>query len=166
MNIKLPKPDSHFRKKAARLGDMLKQGMPKDRRAAFDYSAEKELLAQELRRKFQSAFGLSSDRLKLAERFCRRFHHTVLGPEHSPEGGAHFGLFDHLTFYQRNGNLVIVSQPYGIDVPRLKAWTEMVGASHVVASDWCHYYPGRAKLFFVEFTRAAKANLDKSLRAL
>ncbi len=158
MKTKLPTPDKTYLEIAARRQALLEQGAPKSRIEWHKWGDELKELEQLLRDKFQKAFGLSRDRLKLAKRFYWRFCNTELKPEQM--------IFDHKDFFQRGRNLVIVSQPYGIDTAELARWSNMAGASIVVAKEWGYYYPGHASLFFVEFTPQAKMAFDKRLRKL
>ena len=110
-----------------------------------------------LRDKFSKAFCLVPDKMKLAHNLHMRF----VNSEHQPKTK----LFDHVDYFQREENLIIVSQPYYIDIAELKRWTAESGADYVIAQEWGYYYPGHATLFFVEFTPSAKASFDKRLRS-
>ena len=146
----LPKPSPKFVRDAKLLAQL--QGAD----TAPEISDERKRLTSVLKTAFESAFGLSQDRLRLANRF---FHRLQIGiPPKS-------GLFDHKSFYQRGGNLVIVSQPYGVIKEELDVWSSECGTIVTRADEWGHYFPGRASLFFVEFTPLAKANLDKRMRS-
>jgi hypothetical protein len=67
-------------------------------------------------------------------------------------------------YFQRSENLVLVSQPYGIEEAELKRWTAQFGATCTVANDWTYHFPGHTSLFFIEFNPKAKAELDKRAR--
>ena len=158
MKTKTPKPDKAYREMAERHRALRKAETPKDRDAQREQAKELREIQEALRDKFQHAFGFSPDRLRLTERLYRRFYHTELRPSRE--------IFDHKDYFRRGANFVIVSQPYGRDDAELLRWTEMVGATFVVAEEWGYYYPGRATLYFVEFTPEAKAAFDKRLRKL
>lgn len=158
MNTKQPTPPKTYLELAARRQALLEQESPKSPKERQIRSLELQKLELLLRGQFQEAFGLSRDRLKLAQRFYSRFCNTKLQPEQR--------IFDHKDFFQRGRNIVIVSQPYGIDIAELARWSQLVGASFVVAKEWGYYFPGRASLFFVEFTPQAKVAFDKRLREL
>jgi hypothetical protein len=147
MKIKTQKPDKHFKAVAGFLRDINEKGegskRPKERSFFEDFLMEK----------FQKAFNLSPDRLKLAYKLYTRLQ--------SSDYGSELPRFDHLNFFRRGENLVIVSQPYDLDETKLSAWCKEVGASYQIANEWGFYYPGHALLFIVEFDPQAKAAFEK-----
>ena len=102
------------------------------------------------------AFSLLPDRMRTAYKLHMRFINTKFVPKKK--------IFDHIDYFHRGENLVIVSQPYDLDEVELKRWAAEYGASYTIAYEWGYYYPGHASLFFVEFTPSAKARFDKRLR--
>jgi len=107
-----------------------------------------------LKADFQQAFGLSSDRRQKGWTFYMRLKNLGFVSE--------LPAFDHLNFFHRGDNLVIVSQPYHLAESILAAWCREVGATYQVANEWGFYYPQSAKLFMVEFAPEAVAKLGKS----
>jgi hypothetical protein len=152
MNRTIPKPDTEFLMAATQLAKILN-----DKHASSRWR-ERKPLAELLRKKFEKAFGLQPDKLRVAQRLLDRFTNTELAPRDR--------LFDHTSFYRRGMNLVIVAQSYGIDEVELTRWVADSKAKVTVASEWGHYFPGQAALVLVEFTPRAKANLDKRLAKL
>jgi hypothetical protein len=150
MNAKTPKPDKKFLETAKLLQELLES------RETPKHSDKRTRFENLLKKKFVEAFDLLPDRRKLACNLYYRFVNTEFAPKEK--------LFDHKDFFQRGENLVIVSQPYGIDENELSRWTKEFGASFTIANEWGYYYPGHAKLFFVEFSPKAKAVLDKLVR--
>lgn len=146
----LPKPGPDFVRDAKRLAELVSQ------ESNPEVWPELKRLKASLRETFENAFEFGPDRLRLAERFYDRFA-TPFGPER--------GMFDHKSFYQRKGNLVIVSQPYGFNRKELARWSAECGAVATIADQWGHYFPGLASLFFVEFTPQAKTAIDKRIRS-
>lgn len=152
MNRTIPKPDHEFVTTARQLSGILN-----DKNASSRWR-ERKPLAELLRKKFEQAFGLQPDKLRVAQRLLDRLINTELAPRSR--------LFDHTTFYRRGLNLVIVTQPYGIDEAELARWAADSKAKVTVASEWGHYFPGQAALVLVEFTPLAKTNFDKRLAKL
>jgi hypothetical protein len=152
-----PSPDKAYRQLALRLKALVEQGAPKERIAKEAYYNEHHSIEAKMLKQFKGAFGLTNDRYGRASKFFARLLYSELKPN---------GIFDHHNFFQRGSNLVVVSQPYGIDLDELGRWTKLVGADYVIADEWGFYYPGKASLFIVEFTPYAKEDLDKRLRKL
>lgn len=146
MKTEIPKPDDQYLKTGRRLKEVFGNN---------EHFEERVALKETLRNEFTKAFELSQDRLRVSERFFNRFINSNFRPK-TP-------IFDHKDFFRRNENFVIVSQPYGIDEFELSRWTQESNASFVIANEWGYYYPGKAKLFFVEFTPQAKAKMDKRI---
>lgn len=143
-----PKPSKTYQTSATELADLLERNENPERR---------RVLRKKLRQRFMSGFKLKPDRLKVAERLYDRFIRTALRPQGDVP-------FEHKDFFRRDGKLVIASQPYGFDRAELERWATDVGAKFTVANEWGFYYPGRASLFWIEFTPEAKAKLDARLR--
>ena len=150
MNTKIPKPDEQFLEAAKSLKELI------EKQESSKNWKEQKRFRNLLQNKFEKAFNLLPDRRKLAFNLYYRFINTEFGPKEK--------LFDHDDYYQRDENLVIVSQPYGLDEVKLTRWTKQFGASFTIANEWGYYYPGNAKLFFVEFSPKAKTVLDKLVR--
>jgi hypothetical protein len=117
---------------------------------------ERQRLYHELEAEFITAWGFRPDKGKASERFYWKLANTPF---------LENKLFDHITFFRRGKNLVIVSQPYFLSASELTEWANGVNASVRSAKEWRHYHPGAA-LFFVEFTPGAKAKLDARMRGL
>lgn len=145
-------PDAEFLKAAQQLRKLLED------QQASELWQERRRLGTLLSEKFASAFGLGPDRLRLSYRFFTRHENSTFNT------GDRF--FDHKSFFQRNGNLVIVSQPYGFDEAKLTKWVNELGGKLTVAKEWGFYFPGKAPLFFIEFSRMAANKLDKLARSL
>lgn len=128
-----PKPSAEFREAQAALRRLTES------RSSDPAGQERERLKDILRAEFEAAFGLTSDRGGKTERF---YHRHGLS---SQQG------FDHTSFYRRGPNLVVVSQPYGVDAKVLALFCEYSNATYTPAEDWAFYYPGHATCFFVEF---------------
>jgi hypothetical protein len=151
MKTKIPKPDKQFLETAQLLKKLIENEESAER------WVERKAFENLLRKKFEVAFGFLPDRNKLAQNLFYRFINTEFSPREN--------IFDHKGFYQCDGNLIIVSQPYGIKETELTRWTKECGATFIIANEWGYYYPNHAKLFFVEFNPEAKSNLDKRIRA-
>ena len=145
------KPTTQYLEIAGQLATLIERGWQ-----VGESQNDKKRLQATLRTAFMRGFGLEPDHLKKAWRLYYRFCNTPLAPRSL--------IFDHQEFFQRGDNLVIVSQPYGLDLIELKRWASDIGASYTIADEWAYYYPGKAGLFLVDFTPQAKAALDKRLR--
>jgi hypothetical protein len=150
MNTGITKPTKQFTETARQLSALL------EAQQASKRPRERQRIEDQLRKEFMDAFELLPDRRKLAQHLYYRFINSAVGPR-----GA---LFDHVDFFQRKGNLIIVSQPYGVDEKELNRWTKECGASFTTANEWGYYFPGRASLFFVEFSKQAKQGLERRVR--
>jgi hypothetical protein len=146
----MEKPDNQYLETARLLKELM------ETQEASKRYKERRRLESLLRKKFESAFALLPDRRKLAYKLYWRFCNTPCAPRSE--------LFDHVDYFQRGENLVVVSQPYGFDKNELIRWAAECGASYSILNEWGYYFPGRASLFLVEFTPEAKAELDKRLR--
>ena len=149
--MKIPKPDKQFLGTAQSLKKLI------DNEQSAERWKEKRALVNLLQNKFETAFNFSPDKRKLSQNLFYRFINTEFSPREN--------LFDHTDYYQRDQNLIVVSQPYEIKKDELTRWTKEVGVSFVIADEWGYHYPGHAKLFFIEFSPEAKGNLDKLIRA-
>jgi len=147
MNKKTPEPDKQFKEVAEFLKEL------NEKQEGAKRWKERRFFESFLQEKFKTAFGFTPDRMKLAYNLYRRLISSKLKPRKH--------LLDHTSFFHRGRNLVIVSQPYGIDEAELARWAAECGASYLIANEWGYYYPSHASLFFVEFTPQAKANLDR-----
>lgn len=146
MNTATPRPDVEFKEASNRLRRLIESG------SASAHSTERRRLEKFLQGRFVKAFGLLPDRLRLAERLYYRFINSEAAPNAI--------LFDHREFYQRDGRLIIVSQPYGIEKAELTRWALQFGVTYTIADEWGYYYPGHASLFLVEFDNAARSAMD------
>ena len=91
---------------------------------------------------FLHAFDLEPDEGNLAHK-----HFTKLQGTNIPQKK----LFDHVEYYQRNENLIAVSQPYDLDALELDRWATECGVHYVLSNKWAYHYPFHAYLFIVEY---------------
>lgn len=152
MKTNSPKPNKTFLKTAKAITELLDAG------EGSKHSVELKRWRTLLQKEFEKTFNLLPDKRKLAQNFYYRFVNTKLSPKKK--------IFDHLDYFQRGDNLVIVSQPYDVEEAELKRWTSDCGASHTIAGEWGYYYPGKASLLLIEFTPQAKADVDSRIRKL
>jgi hypothetical protein len=146
-----PNPSARFQRRQRELRGLIKQGhtlwngtsTSEGRRSLRENGRQRLEVVESLRDEFAAAFGFTKDEHRRAERFCWKL-----------TGMRHWPLFDHLDYYQRGSNLVIVSQPYGLAEEELLALAKSHGAvAWAVVDEWAHYYPGHATCLYVEFER-------------
>lgn len=143
-----PKPSAKFRRRQQELRGLIERSgtqrcdSAEGRRVLRENGERRRQIEESLRAEFATAFGLTKDEYQRT----KRFYWWLAGDRDWP-------LFDHIDYYQRGSNLVVVSQPYG-DEEKLEAWCKKHGAvAWAVVDEWAHYYPGHATCLYVEFER-------------
>lgn len=150
-NLGSPKPSAAYIQTQQELARARKVDTKDDRKIEREKSERTQAAIKRLRSEFKAAFGFTSDKGKKA---LKAYEKLWAQQEFVSS------VFDHKSFYQRGANLIIVSQPYGLDEERLKEICRnplIVGrrryrASYTQTDEWAHYYPGSAGCFFVEMT--------------
>jgi hypothetical protein len=144
-----PTPSAKFRRGQRELRGLIEQGHPHwdgTREGLYPWREScrrRREVEESLRTEFAAAFGFTKDEYQRT----KRFYWWLTDDREWP-------LFDHVHYYQRGSNLVVVSQSYRAPEEELRDWSEKHSAvAWGIVDEWAHYYPGNATCLYVEFER-------------